>query len=404
MVAHRGLRTPEGLHEGAGADLSLGLGGDQAEEPETGGIGQSSEAAGQLAGFGLMERLDEDRRAALFEARRRDLSDRQLAPPDHVPILTSVDGIGKMLVSTFIDASEECQGEPIPFHREHRMTDGLGRRLLAEFLGTAFLAVAIIGSGIMASRLSPNDAGLELLENATATAAALVAIILAIGPVSGAHLNPVVTLADRFFGGLSSGEAAGYIGAQFAGGAAGAAAANLMFSVPVVELSTTVRSSGGLWFAEVVATFGLLLVIFGVVRSGRGSAAPFAVGAYVGGAYFFTASTSFANPAVTMARALSHSFAGINPSSVPPFVAAQLVGAGLAVLAIMVLYPTVGTFAADVVVPRETDPITNRRRSGTWRGHHDRSRLYASPIRSPHSSVALPESSGERPAKSKEAS
>ncbi|HWD72631.1 MAG TPA: MIP/aquaporin family protein [Actinomycetota bacterium] len=284
------------------------------------------------------------------------------------------------------------------------MTDGLGRRLLAEFLGTAFLAAAVIGSGIMASRLSPNDAGLELLENATATAAALVAIILAIGPVSGAHLNPVVTLADRFFGGLGSGEAAGYIGAQFAGAAAGAAAANLMFSLPVVELSTTVRSSGGLWFAEVVATFGLLLVIFGVVRSGRASAAPFAVGAYIGGAYFFTASTSFANPAVTLARTLSHTFAGINPSSVPPFVAAQLVGAGLAILAIKVLYPTVGTFAADVVVPRETDPLAHRRGSGTWRGHHDRSRLYASPIGSPHSSVAPPESSGERPAKSKEAS
>ena len=240
--------------------------------------------------------------------------------------------------------------------RGHPMTRGLGRRLLGEFLGTAFLAAAVIGSGIMASRLSPNDPGLELLENATATAAALVAIILAIGPVSGAHLNPVVTLADRFFGGLSNSEAAGYIGAQFAGGVTGATAANLMFSVPMVELSTTVRSSGGLWFAEVVATFGLLLVIFGVVRSGRGSAAPFAVGAYIGGAYFFTASTSFANPAVTVARALSHSFAGIDPSSVPPFVAAQLVGAGLAVLAILVLYPTVGTFAADVVVPMSPVP------------------------------------------------
>jgi arsenate reductase len=244
------------------------------------------------------------------------------------------------------------------------MTGGLGRRLLAEFLGTAFLAAAVIGSGIMASRLSPNDVGLELLENATATAAALVAIILAIGPVSGAHLNPVVTLADRFFGGLNNGEAAGYIGAQFAGGVAGAAVANVMFSVPVLGLSRTVRSSGGLWFAEVVATFGLLLVIFGVVRSGRSQAAPFAVGAYIGGAYFFTASTSFANPAVTMARALSHSFAGIDPSSVPAFVAAQLLGAGLAVLAIMVLYPTVGTFAADIVVPREAVPKTHRRGPG----------------------------------------
>jgi arsenate reductase len=236
------------------------------------------------------------------------------------------------------------------------MNAGMRRRLLGEFLGTAFLAAAVLGSGIMASRVSPNDAGLQLLENATATAAALIAIILAIGPVSGAHLNPVVTLADRFFGGLSNGEAAGYIGAQLAGAGTGAVAANLMFGLPVVELSTRVRSSGGLWFAEVVATFGLLLVIFGVARSGRASAAPFAVGAYIGGAYFFTASTSFANPAVTLARTLSSTFAGINPSSVPPFVAAQLVGAGLAVVAINVLYPTVGTFAADVVVPMKPVP------------------------------------------------
>ena len=285
------------------------------------------------------------------------------------------------------------------------MIGGIGRRLLGEFLGTGFLVAAVIGSGIMASRLSPNDAGLELLENAAATAAALVAIILAIGPVSGAHLNPVVTLADRFFGGLTNREAAGYIGAQFAGGGAGAVAANLMFSLPAVELSTKVRSSGGLWFAEAVATFGLLLVVFGVVRSGRAPAAPFAVGAYIGGAYFFTASTSFANPAVTLARTLSPTFAGIKPSSVPPFVVAQLVGAGLAVLAIMVLYPTVTTFAPDVVIPREADPMTNRRDSGRWRGHHDRSRrVQASPIVSPRSSTAPPGSNAGRSATSKEAS
>ncbi|HEY4937742.1 MAG TPA: aquaporin, partial [Actinomycetota bacterium] len=233
------------------------------------------------------------------------------------------------------------------------MNRGVGRRLLGEFIGTAFLVTAVVGSGIMASRLSPNDAGLELLENAAATAAALVAIILAIGPVSGAHLNPVVTLAHRFFGGLSNGEAAGYIGAQLAGGVAGAVIANLMFSLPAVELSTRARSSGGLWFAEAVATFGLLLVIFGVVRSGRARAAPFAVGAYIGGAYFFTASTSFANPAVTAGRMLSNTFAGIRPSSVPPFVVAQLVGAALAVLAIRVLYPGVRRDAADVVLGRQ---------------------------------------------------
>ena len=231
------------------------------------------------------------------------------------------------------------------------MTPLSTRRLLAEFLGTALLVAAVIGSGIAASRLSPGDIGLELLENAAATAAALVAIILALGPVSGAHLNPVVTLADRIFGGLSSREAGGYIGAQLTGGITGAVIANLMFSLPAVTLSTKARSSGALWFAEVVATFGLLLIIFGVVRSGRASAAPFAVGAYIGGAYFFTASTSFANPAVTIARTLSNTFAGIEPSSVPAFVVAQFVGAGLAVAAILVLYPRIREVAGDAVLP-----------------------------------------------------
>ena len=258
-----------------------------------------------------------------------------------------------MLVSTYINASEEGQREPTPCHRGHRMTGRIGRRLLGEFLGTAFLAAAVIGSGIMAARLSPNDIGLQLLENATATAAALIAIILAIGPVSGAHLNPVVTLVDRFFGGLTKGEAAGYIGAQFAGGAVGAVAANLMFSLPAVELATTARSSGGLWFAEVVATFGLLLVIFGVGRSGRASAAPFAVGAYIGAAYWFTSSTSFANPAVTVARALTDSFAGIRPRSVPTFVVAQCAGAAVAVALARFLHPDLPADAERIVVPHD---------------------------------------------------
>jgi glycerol uptake facilitator-like aquaporin len=230
------------------------------------------------------------------------------------------------------------------------------RRLLAELLGTAMLVAAVIGSGIAAQRLSPGDVGLQLLENAAATAAALVAIILAVGPVSGAHLNPVVTLADRFFGGLTSAEAAAYIAVQFVGGAGGAIVANLMFSLPAVELSTKGRSSGGLWLAEVVATFGLLLVIFGVVRSGRSTAAPFAVGAYIGGAYFFTASTSFANPAVTAARTLSNTFAGIRPGSAPAFMLFQLLGAALAVAAVRVLYPTVAEVADNVVVPHEHQP------------------------------------------------
>ncbi len=229
----------------------------------------------------------------------------------------------------------------------------LARRLLAEFLGTAFLLVAVIGSGIAAQRLSPHDVGLQLFENAAATGAALVAIILAFGPVSGAHLNPLVTLADRVFRGMTNRDAAGYIGAQVCGAALGAVVANLMFSLPAVEWSTKTRSSGGLWLAEGVATLGLLLVVFGVVRSGRASVAPFAVGAYIAGAYFFTSSTSFANPAVTLARMLSNTFAGIDPSSVPAFVVAQCIGAALAIAVVRVLYPDVGSVAQEVVVPHE---------------------------------------------------
>ena len=228
------------------------------------------------------------------------------------------------------------------------------RKALAEFVGTALLVAAVVGSGIAAQRLSPDDVGLQLLENAAATAAALVAVILAVGPVSGAHLNPVVTIADRFFGGLSTADAGAYIAAQVAGGGLGAAVANLMFSEPAVEWSSKARSGGGLWLAEAVAAFGLLLVVFGVARSGRSSAAPFAVGAYIGGAYFFTSSTSFANPAVTLARTLTDTFSGIEPSSAPAFVVFQLVGAAAAVAVVRVLYPDVGRVADDVVLPHES--------------------------------------------------
>lgn len=231
------------------------------------------------------------------------------------------------------------------------MNAGTARRALAELIGTAMLLIAVIGSGIAASRLSPDDVGLQLFENAAATAAALVAIIFALGPVSGAHFNPVVTMADRVFGGLSTTDAVVYIAAQTIGAALGAVIANLMFSLPAVELSTQVRSSGALSLSEVVATFGLLLVIFGVVRSGRTTAAPFAVGAYIAGAYFATSSTSFANPAVTAARTLSDTFAGIAWRSAPAFIVAQIVGAGLAVIAVRVLYPTIGEVAPGVIVP-----------------------------------------------------
>jgi glycerol uptake facilitator-like aquaporin len=234
------------------------------------------------------------------------------------------------------------------------VTTALARRALAEVLGTALLVAAVIGSGIAASRLSPGDTGLQLFENAAATAAALVAIILALGPVSGAHLNPVVTLVDRAFGGVTNREVGVYVGAQLVGGGIGAVAANAMFSLPLIELSTKTRSSGGLWFSEIVATFGLLLVTFGVVRSGRSTAAPFAVGAYIGAAYFFTSSTSFANPAVTIARMFSDTFAGIDPASVPAFVAAQLVGAALAMITIRALYPDIDEFAPQVVFKDRT--------------------------------------------------
>jgi arsenate reductase len=240
----------------------------------------------------------------------------------------------------------------------------LGRRVLAEFLGTGLLVAAVVGSGIAATRLSPGDVGLELLENTAATVGALVALILALGPVSGAHFNPVVTLADRFFGGLSTIDAAAYTAAQTVGAACGSVLANAMFALPTLEASTKVRSSGPLWLAEVVATFGLVLVIFGVVRSGRAAAAPFAVGAYIGGAYFFTSSTSFANPAVTIGRMFSNTFAGIKPSSAPAFIAAQIGGGALAVAAIKVLYPHMAASAADVVVPHRAESTDGLVRPG----------------------------------------
>lgn len=227
----------------------------------------------------------------------------------------------------------------------------LARKATAEAVGTGMLVAIVIGSGIFAQRLSPNDAGLELLENSIATGAGLVALILAFGSVSGAHFNPVVSLADRMLGGLSTRELVAYVPAQIVGGCLGAVVANLMFELDAVTWSTRTRSSGGLWLGEVVATFGLLTVIFGVVRGGRASTAPFAVGGYIAAAYWFTSSTSFANPAVTVARTLSDSFAGIKPSSTPAFIGAQLVGGLLAVVLARFLYPDLP--ASELVVPHE---------------------------------------------------
>ncbi len=215
----------------------------------------------------------------------------------------------------------------------------LTRRLVAEALGTALLIIAVIGSGIMASRLSPSDIGLQLLENAVATAGALVGLILMFGAVSGAHFNPAVTLVDRLLGTISTRDTLLYIVAQTIGGCIGAIVANLMFELPAIDFSTRSRSSGALWLSEVVATIGLLLVIHGCVRTGRSAAVPFAVGAWIGGAYWFTSSTSFANPAVTIARTLSDTFAGIKPSSAPMFIVMQLGGAVLAFGLIRFIFP-----------------------------------------------------------------
>jgi len=227
------------------------------------------------------------------------------------------------------------------------VTSPLLRRALAELLGTAFLVAAVIGSGIAAARLSPGDVGLQLLENAVVTGAALVALILALQPVSAAF-NPVVTLVERALGAVTTRDALTLIGAQIAGGAGGAVAANLMFDLGAASISTHHRAGAGIWFGEVVATLGLLLVIFGTVRSGRGERVAFAVGGYILAAYWFTSSTSFANPAVTLARMLSNTFAGIAPASVGGFVLMQLLGGALGYAIIRLLYPDAPALAAAV--------------------------------------------------------
>lgn len=245
------------------------------------------------------------------------------------------------------------------------MSLSLPRRASAEFAGTALLVAAVVGSGIAAARLSPHDVGLQLLENAVATALALGALILTFGPVSGAHFNPVVSAVDWWIGrrageGLTGRELAGYATAQIAGAISGAVLADVMFSVRAVAWSHTHRGGGQLWLAEVVATAGLVTLVFALTRSGRNTAAPAAVGAYIGAAYWFTSSTSFANPAVTIGRAFSDTFAGIAPSSVPGFIAAQLIGGLLAVAALAAWYPHAGQAADAVVVPRLTADAARR--------------------------------------------
>lgn len=238
----------------------------------------------------------------------------------------------------------------------------LWRRLIAEFLGSALLAAIVIGSGIAAQTLSPGAIGVELLENAVVTAAGLFAIILMFGPISGGHFNPVVSFVDAAFGGLRWRDAGAYLPVQVIGCIAGAILANAMFASAAISISTKHRASGPHWISEVVATAGLVLVIFALARSERSHLAPAAVGVYIGAAYFFTSSTSFANPAITVGRIFSNSFAGIAPSSAPSFISAQLVGGVLAIALIKVLYPGLTKAeAADVIEPhlrRDSDPET----------------------------------------------
>ena len=224
----------------------------------------------------------------------------------------------------------------------------LGRRLAAEAVGTAFLLATVVGSGIMGERLAAGNAAVALLANTLATGAALVALILTFGPISGAHFNPAVTLADASQGGLPWRDVPGYVGVQIVGAFAGVAAANIMFELPLFFASRHVRQGVAQMFSEFVATFGLLAVIWGCARL-RSAAVPFAVAAYITAAYWFTASTSFANPAVTLARSLTNTFAGIRPADVPGFVAAQLAGASAATALFRWLVPTLPKTAERVV-------------------------------------------------------
>lgn len=216
----------------------------------------------------------------------------------------------------------------------------LRQKLLAETVGTAFLLMAVVGGGIAAQTLSPSDVGLQLLEAAIVTAFALTALIWMLGPISGAHFNPAVTIADAVLHGRPRKEAAAYIGAQTVGGIGGTILANLMFELPAVTWSTTARDGAGQYLGEIVATVGLLLIIFLMVRAGTMTNIAPAVGLYIGGAYFFTSSTSFANPAVTVSRMFSDTFAGIAPESAPMFIVMQLIGVALAVLFVQSTEPT----------------------------------------------------------------
>ncbi|WP_442788445.1 aquaporin [Dactylosporangium sp. NBC_01737] len=265
----------------------------------------------------------------------------------------------------------------------------LWRRLSAEFVGTAALVTAVVGSGVMASRLSPLDAGLQLLECSTTVALALATLVLVLGPISGAHLNPVVSLADWFLGrgtrvGLAGGDLAWYVIAQVSGSVCGSVLANLMFGLPAVQLSATDRLAKNLWLGEVVATAGLILLVFALARAGRAAAMPAAVGAYIGSACWFTSSTSFANPAVTVGRVFTDTSSGIAAGSVAAFVGAQCIGMAIGIALLRALYPvtaqTAGRVLADAVAGQEECG----RGCGAGRGRSRSRRLHGATLGAAH--------------------
>ncbi len=253
--------------------------------------------------------------------------------------------------------------EPMPSGAEQPSNrPALARRLLAEFLGTGLLVAVVVGSGIAAQRLSPGDTGLQLLQNSLTTVFGLGVLILLFGPVSGAHFNPVVSAVDWLLGrragtGLTGADTLAYTATQILGGIAGAALANIMFDLSLLQLSEHTRTGVPLWIGEIVATAGLIAVIVALARTGRAALSAGAVAAWIGAAYWFTSSTSFANPAVTIARMFSDTFAGIAPGSVPAFVLAQIIGATIGAALAVSLYPDARAAAGDIVVPREARTV-----------------------------------------------
>jgi glycerol uptake facilitator-like aquaporin len=236
---------------------------------------------------------------------------------------------------------------------------GLSRRLLAEYVGTGLLVAVVIGSGIAAQRLSPDDTGLQLLQNSLTTVFGLGVLILVFGPVSGAHLNPVVSVVDWLLGrrrgtGLTGTDTVAYTAAQIVGGISGAVLANMMFDLPALQLSEHARSGVPLWVGEVVATAGLIAVIVALARTDRAGLSAAAVASWIGAAYWFTSSTSFANPAVTISRMFSDTFAGISPASTPMFIVSQVLGAAIGAALVVALYPDAPAAANSIVIAHET--------------------------------------------------